>query len=317
MSLSTRSTAPTIYPGHGVWTIAVDAARRFAADRCTTLAASIGFYSAFSLAPTLLIVLTVAGWFFGEPAARGRLFAQIHDFLGNDAAGAMQAVVEGAHRAQGGGVAALLSTLLLVVGASATFSSLNTALDVVFGAEPREGVAGLALLLRARLVSFALVLGVGFLLVVSLVLDAAISYVGHQMFAGATWIVAAQIGQTVFSIVVLSAAFTAMLRWLPDAHVPMRAATRGAVVAAVLFSVGRRLFGLYLAHAGTANSFGAAGSLAVLMMWLYFSAAVFLLGAEIAAAVRGSTRGDTRGDNLNKTNDPDRQQHPVSKSGAR
>jgi membrane protein len=265
--------------------VAATALKQFFADRCTTLAASIGFYSAFSLAPTLLIVLTVAGWFFGETAARGKLFAQVHDILGNDAAGAMQAVVENAHRASGGGLAAVLSTVLLVAGASATFSSLNTALDVVFAAKPKAGVAGFALLVRARLISFGLVLGVGFLLVVSLVLDTAIIYLGQRVFGESPLVIAAQVAQTLFGIVVLSAAFTAMLRWLPDAHVPLRHAMTGAIVSAVLFTVGRRLFGLYLAHAGTANSFGAAGSLAVLMMWLYFSAAVFLLGAEIAAAM--------------------------------
>ncbi|QQC65967.1 YihY/virulence factor BrkB family protein [Paraburkholderia ginsengisoli] len=265
--------------------VAVTAVRQFIADRCTTLSASIGFYAAFSLAPTLLIVLTVAGWFFGETAARGKLFAQVHDILGTEAAGAMQAVVENAHHASGGGLAAVLSTLLLVVGASATFSSLNTALDVIFAAKPQSGVAGLALIVRARLISFGLVLGVGFLLVVSLVLDTAITYVGQRIFGESPLVIAAQIAQTVLGIIVLSAAFTAMLRWLPDVHVPFRHALAGGIVSAVFFTVGRRLFGLYLAHAGTANSFGAAGSLAVLMMWLYFSAAVFLLGAEIAAAM--------------------------------
>jgi membrane protein len=285
VSESTRAhAAPRGHIGDAAGVV-MAAVRQFFADRCTTLSASIGFYSAFSLAPTLLIVLTVAGWFLGETAARGKLFAQVHDILGNDAAGAMQAVVENAHRASGGGLAAVLSTVLLMIGASATFSSLNTALDVVFAAKPKAGVAGLALLVRARLISFGLVLGVGFLLVVSLVLDAAISYVGHQVFGDSPLVMAAQITQSVFGIVVLSAAFTAMLRWLPDAHVPFRHAMTGAIVSAVLFTLGRRLFGLYLAHAGTANSYGAAGSLAVLMMWLYFSAAVFLLGAEIAAAM--------------------------------
>ncbi|WP_454828715.1 YihY/virulence factor BrkB family protein [Paraburkholderia xenovorans] len=284
---SIRPEAPARRRSGSIFHIAVEAVSRFASDRCTTLAASISFYAAFSLAPTLLIVLTVTGWFFGEAAARGKLFAQVHDILGNDAAGAMQAVVESAHRASGGGLAALLSIVLLVIGASATFSSLNTALDVVFAAKPKAGLAGLALLVRARLISFGLVLGVGFLLVVSLVLDTAITFVGQRLFGESPLVIAAQIAQTVFGIVVLSAAFTAMLRWLPDTHVPFRHAMTGAIVSAVLFSVGRRIFGLYLAHAGTANSFGAAGSLAVLMMWLYFSAAVFLLGAEVASAMDG------------------------------
>src|ERR1044072_891006 len=110
--------------------VALTALKRFSSDRCTTLAASIGFYSAFSLAPTLLIVLTVAGWFFGESAASGRLFAQVRDVMGKDAAMAMQTIVEHAHRASGGGLAALVSTGPLIVGRSGTFSSLDTGFAV-------------------------------------------------------------------------------------------------------------------------------------------------------------------------------------------
>lgn len=144
---------------------------KFSDDRCSMMGASIGFFSAFSLAPTLLIVLAVTGWFFGPDAAKGRLFDQVKGVLGNDAASAMQSLVEHAHRASGSGIAAALSIVLVAVGASATFSSLNTALDVVFGAHSPKGIAGLALLLRARLISFGMVMGLAFLLVVSLVLD--------------------------------------------------------------------------------------------------------------------------------------------------
>lgn len=257
----------------------------FVSDRCATLGASIAFYSAFSLAPTLLIVLAVTGWFFGADAARGRLFGQIKDITGPEAAAAMQDIVAHAHRASGGGVAAALSIVLLVVGASATFSSLNTALDIVFKVESRKGISGLALLLRARLVSFGLVMGFGFLLVVSLVLDAAIQTVGRFVLGSITLTVAAAIAQSIFGLVVMTAGFGALIKWLPDVHVRLVPALIGGFVSSVLFSVGRHLFGLYLAHAGTAGSFGAAGSLAVLMMWLYLSAAVFLLGAEVTGVL--------------------------------
>jgi membrane protein len=136
--------------------VARGAVTGFLSDRCTTLGASIVFYSAFSLAPTLLIVLAVVGWFFGKDAAQGRLFAQIKDITGPEAAGAMQAMVEHAHRSSGSGIAAAVSVVLLLIGASATFSSLNTALDIVFKVEAPKGVSGFALLLRARLVSLAL-----------------------------------------------------------------------------------------------------------------------------------------------------------------
>jgi membrane protein len=267
-----------------------NAISKFSSDRCPMMGASIGFYSAFSLAPTLLIVLAVAGWFFGEDAARGRLFDQVKGILGNDAASAMQAMVQHAHRASGGGIAAVLSLILLAVGASATFSSLNTALDVVFGAESSKGIAGFALLLRTRLISFGLVMGLGFLLVVSLVLDAALQFAGHAMFGDSKLVIVAATGQSVFGLLILTIGLSALIKWLPDTRVRFRHAFAGGLTAAVLFTVGRHLFGLYLAHAGTANSFGAAGSLAVLMMWLYFSAVVFLFGSEIAATLRQATQ---------------------------
>jgi len=272
----------------GLIQIARGAVTGFLSDRCTTLGASIAFYSAFSLAPTLLIVLAVVGWFFGKDAAEGRLFAQIKDITGPEAAGAMQAMVEHAHRSSGSGIAAAVSVVLLLVGASATFSSLNTALDEVFKVESRKGISGLALLLRARLVSFGLVMGFGFLLVVSLVLDTAIQTVGHSVLGSITMTVVAAVAQTIFGLVAMTAGFGVFIKWLPDVRVRFKSALIGGAVAAVLFSVGRHLFGLYLAHARTAGSFGAAGSLAVLMMWLYFSATVFLIGAEVTAILEPS-----------------------------
>jgi membrane protein len=272
----------------GFFQVARGAVAGFLADRCTTLGASIAFYSAFSLAPTLLIVLAVVGWFFGKDAAQGRLFEQIKGITGPEAAGAMQAMVEHAHRASGSGIAAAVSVVLLLVGASATFSSLNTALDIVFKVESPKGISGFALLLRARLVSFGFVMGFGFLLAVSLVLDTAIQTVGHAVLGSITMTVIAVVAQTIFGLVVMAAGFGALIKWLPDVHVGFKNALVGGAVAAVLFSVGRHLFGLYLTHAGTAGSFGAAGSLAVLMMWLYFSAAVFLIGAEVTAILEPS-----------------------------
>jgi len=269
----------------GIVTLAKDVVGRFSADRCAMMGASIAFYSAFSLAPTLLIVLAVVGWFFGHDAAQGRLFGQVKDILGTDAASAIQTIVEHAHYSGGSGIAAALSVVLLAVGASATFSSLNTALDVVFDAKSPKGIAGVALLLRARLVSLGLVMGLAFLLVVSLVLDAALQTVGHALFGSAALTIVADIAQSLFALVILTVGLGALIKWLPDTHLAIRPALVGGFIAALLFTIGRHLFGLYIAHAGTAGAFGAAGSLAVLMMWLYFCAAVFLLGAEVAAAL--------------------------------
>ena len=141
----------------------------------------------------------------------------------------------------------------------------------------------MAWLVRARLISLGLVMGIAFLLVVSLVLDTAIQAFGQRLFGSTALTVLASVAQAVLGIAVLTVGLAALIKWLPDTHVPMKPAVIGGLVAAVLFTAGRQLFGLYLVHAGTAGSFGAAGSLAVLMMWLYFCAAVLLFGAEIVA----------------------------------
>ena len=262
----------------------------FSSHRCTTLAASIGFYSAFSLAPTLLMVLSIAGFFYGKDTASGEFFAQSKSLIGADAARAMQTIVESAHHTNASGMAAFLSLGLLIVGASATFTSLNTALDIVFDAEPPSGLRSITLLLRARLLSFGFTMGLGFLLVISLVLDTGIQYAEKLMFGDAPLVLAVDLLQASLGLVFLAIVFSLLIRWLPDVHVRHRDAMVGGVCAAVLFSIGRRAFSVYLVHAGTSNAYGAAGSLAVLMMWLYFSAIIFLFGAEMSASYMATRR---------------------------
>lgn len=285
--------------------LAVKAIKKFSADQCTTLSASIAFYSAFSLAPMLLMVIAVISWFLGAEAARGQLYGRIHGFLGDDAAAAIQSIVEHAHQNGGGGFAAIMSVVLLIIGASATFSSLNTALDVVFPTPPKQKASSIAVMVRVRLISFGLVLGVAFLLIVSLVLDTVVSFIGNMVWGNSPFVVIGDIVQLLLSLVVLGCAFAALLKLLPDAHVQWRHAFLGGGVAALLFSGGKKLFAMYLAHAGTASAFGAAGSLAVLLMWLYFSSAVLLVGAEFAA-VRGGF-GKTEGEAEGKSESGDEQ----------
>ncbi|AOI72947.1 ribonuclease [Burkholderia ubonensis] len=268
---------------------ALNAFRRFSSDRCTTMAASIAFYSAFSLAPMLVMVIAVAGWFYGDDAARGLVFQQAHQLIGNDAAASVQTIVQNAHRSGNrGGLAALISFGALVLGASATFSSLSSALSVIWPATGSRWSSVLGLV-RVRLISFGLVLGVAFLLIVSLVLDTAITFVGAWLWGDSPYVVITDLLQFLVGIAVLAGAFATLMKFLPDARVAWHDAAIGGTVSAILFSGGKKLFALYLAHAGTASAFGAAGSFAVLLMWLYFSAAVLLLGAEFAAA-RGAVR---------------------------
>jgi membrane protein len=150
------------------------------------------------------------------------------------------------------------------------------------------------MLVRARVVSFALGLGLGFLLVVSLVLEAAIEAAGTAIFGSGALSVFATLAQSAIGLIILGLGLTALIKWLPDTHVRTRDAAVGGLIAAILFTIGRHLFTLYLAHAGTAGSFGAAGSLAVLMMWLYFCAVVFLFGSEVTAVLVASRREPAR-----------------------
>ncbi|CAL8481549.1 YihY/virulence factor BrkB family protein [Caballeronia sp. S22] len=281
-------TSPSFISRASAWPVRMF--KRFSSDRCAPMAASIAFYSAFSLAPTLVMVIAVAGLVFGAEAAQGQLFGQISGMLGKEAAASVQAIVEHAHQSSGGGLAALISFALLAVGASATFSSLNTALSIIWPSEDKSK-SGVTTLVKVRLISFGLVMGVAFLLIISLVLDTAVQAAGKWAFGASPLVVLTDVAQFVIALLILSCAFAALLKYLPDGHVPWRDALVGGSIAAVLFSVGKKLFALYLTHAGTASAFGAAGSLAVLLMWLYFAAAVLLLGAE-AAASRVEQRGE-------------------------
>lgn len=265
-----------------------DAASRWNADRNTTQAAALAFYTAFSLAPTLVIVIAVAGAVFGREAAEGRLYAEIAALMGRDGASIIQTMVANAWKADNGGAVAFASIGAIVLGASATFSQLHLALNQVWDIREPDTplLRDLINMLRLRLMSFGLVMGMGFLLLVLLVLDAALGFLLDLVWGSretSYWLLT--LLQTLMALALMSLAFAVLIRELPDRRPRWREVLQGGLVAALLFSLGKHLFGLYLAKAGTADTFGAAGSLAVILMWLYFSAAVFLFGAQVAAAL--------------------------------
>jgi membrane protein len=272
-----------------------EAVKCFVEDRFSTLSAGIAFYAAFSLTPMLVMVIAVAGWFFGPEQIRGQIYQDVHLMIGNDAAAAVQTIVANAHtHSDTGGFAAIASIIALIIGASATFSSLHTALSMIWPTAPSSGgVSSVVALVKVRLVSFGLVLGVAFLAIVSLVLDTVITFIGERLWGSWTYFVVSALMQLGLDFLVLALSFAALLKFLPDARVLWRDAITGGGVAAVLFIAGKKLFAIYLAHASFANAFGAAGSLAALLMWLYFSTAVLLFGAQFAAA-RGRRRASRK-----------------------
>lgn len=246
--------------------------------------ASIAFFAAFSLAPTLVIIIAVASIFFGADAVQGRLFGEIAGVVGEDAARGLEAIVANAWHADIATTTAIVSGVGVLIGASATFSSLHTALNVIWPAPIVSTRDNILSILRVRAISFGLVLGAGLLIVALLVLDALVVLVGRWLLGtnGPSYELAA-LGQRAISLAMMMLAFSVLLKFLPSKRMKWRDALLGAMTAAVLFEAGKRLFAFYLQHAGMVNTFGAAGSLAIILMWLYYSAAVFLLGAEVSA----------------------------------
>ncbi|GAC1620707.1 MAG: YihY/virulence factor BrkB family protein [Nevskia sp.] len=279
------------------WQALCSAGPAWITDSCGTMAAAIAFYASFSLAPTLVIVIAVAGFAFGAEAVQGRLFAEIAGLTGPDGAAVIQTMVANAWKSDRNGWTAVVSVAATVIGASATFAQLHDTVNQIWrapGTAPattsRPLMLGLKRLLRVRLMSFGLVIGIGFLLLVLLVLDTGMTLAIEWLW-GADSVL--HLAQQATVLLMLSAVFAALLRLLPDHHPRWQDVFGGAIVAAVLFTAGKSLFGLYLARAGTANAFGAAGSLAVVLMWLFYSAAVFLFGAEYAAALTRLAAGKT------------------------
>jgi membrane protein len=264
---------------------AARAGLRWIDERCPRMAAAVAFFSAFSLAPTLVIVVAIGGAFFGPEAVRGQLVGELRGLLGEEGARAVQGLVESAWLAEAGGAKTALSVATLLVGASATFAELSDDVAQLWRSPPRPGASAIGVFVRVRLLSLGLVIGVGFLLVVSLVFDTLVRSLQDVMWppGEAARVLMALVNQA-GSLLLLGATFGLLMRWMPSTRVRWREVVLGASVSAVLFTLGKSLFGLYLARAGTADAFGAAGSLAVLLMWLFYSASVFLYGVAFARA---------------------------------
>lgn len=269
--------------------------RAWSEDRCMPESAAVGFFAAFSISPMLLVVIAVAGYFFGPEAVQGRLYSEIESMIGKEGAVAVQAMVASAWKAGDSGWLGLASVFAVIIGASATFAQLTSAVNWIWRAPAKKGAV--ATLIKVRLLSFGLVLGTAFLMIVMLIVDAALVVAGNALMSDRDLAASVmKVTQHTLTFLVLFGAFSVLLKVLPDVHVRWRDAGLGALVATVLFSIGKHFLALYLAHAGTASAFGAAGSLVVLMMWLFFSAGVFLLGAEAAAHGLPKSRDpDTRG----------------------
>lgn len=273
-----------------LWHLLRDSALAFIEDDALSRGAAISFYTVTSLGPVLFIVVAIGGLAFGEDAARGAVTAQLTGLIGKESAALVQAALQGASSRTESIVASIVGAVTLLVTASGVFGEMQAALNVVWRTEPRA--ITVSRLVRARIVSLGLVAALGFLLLVSLVISAALAVIGawvNARLAFGTLMLGAL--NAVVSYLLIAVLFAAIYKVLPDTRLAWRDVVVGALLTALLFNIGKALIALYLARSAIASSYGAAGALIILLLWIYYSAQIFLFGAELTkvyAAWRGT-----------------------------
>lgn len=267
------------------WPLLRDAANAWVDDRAASMGAALAYYTLFSIAPLLLIVIAVAGMVFGETAARGEIIAELSGLLGVEAATAVQALLESANRPAAGLLATAFGLGALLVGATTVFGELQSALDYIWRAPPRPPAQSVWGWLLVRLLSLGMILAIGFLLIVSLLASAGLAalqrwWAPMLSHADVVNVGLAQAVEFAASFCTITVAFALIYKLMPRVPVAWRDVGVGAVVTALLFTTGKSLIGAYIGASGVASPFGAAGSLVALMIWVYWSAQIFLFGAE-------------------------------------
>jgi membrane protein len=249
-------------------------------DGAPRLAASLAYYTLLSTAPLCILTVSIVGFFFGAEAARGQLADRMVEVTGPEAAAAIQGVIQNAHQSDAGVVSTVAGLLLLLVGASGAFGELQTALNLMWGVKPKPG-RGVYGFVRDRFLSFTMVLGVAFILLVSLVISAALAALGRVLSSSLPggeflW----QGVNFLFSFAVITGLFAMIFKVIPDADIRWRDVGVGAAVTALLFTVGKLLLGLYLGKSTVASTYGAAGSIVAFVVWVYYASQILFVGAE-------------------------------------
>lgn len=264
-----------------LWRLLRQTAQSWLDDYAPSMGAALAYYTLFSLAPLLLIVISVAGLIFGEDAAHGEITYQLRSLMGDAGASAVQDLLASVRQPAEGSVATAVGLLLLLVGATTVFAELQDALDRIWRVPARIRTKGWLALVRARLLSFGMILAIGFLLSVSLVVSAVLALLGkwvEPLFGG--WYVVGATANAIGSFLLVAAMFALIYKVLPRVRVQWKDVWTGAVFTALLFTFGKLLIGLYISRFGVISGFGAAGSLVIVLLWVYYSAQVFLFGAE-------------------------------------
>jgi membrane protein len=275
-----------------LWSLLRETFAEWQRDKVSRLAAALAYYTTFSLAPVLVIVIAVASFLFEQRTVQTQVINQLQGLLGQNGADLVEEMLTSAQTQEGGLGASLISVVLLIVGASGLFIQLQDALNTVWNVAPKPD-AGIWVLVRDRLLSFGMVLVIGFLLLVSLLLSAGLSAVSTLFGeAIASWALGWQLLNTAVSFGVITLLFGLIYKILPDAKIAWKDVWIGAAITALLFTLGKTAIGIYLGNSGVTSAYGAAGSFVVLLLWIYYSAQILLFGAEFTQVYAKRFGGD-------------------------
>jgi membrane protein len=269
-----RTTVKTFYG------LLQQAAGDWMSDNAPRLGAALAYYTVFSISPLMIIVVAIAGLWFGHEAARQQIFDQLSGLIGHQGAEAVQRVLANAHRPETGVFATLVAVITLLIGSTGVFVELQDALNTIWGVKAKSSKGWVSFVWN-RVISFAMVLAIGFLLLVSLLLSAALAALGKYLGHFAPDIqLAWQVMNFLLSFGVITLLFALMFKFLPDVRIAWKDVWIGALITSFLFTLGKFLLGLYLGRTGVASTYGAAGSLVVVLVWVYYSAQILFFGAE-------------------------------------
>jgi membrane protein len=266
------------------WPLLKDTAKKWLEDDLLQYGAALAYYTVFALAPILFIAISIAGLIFGRDAVQGRLVGEIQGLIGPQGAEAVQAMLANIWRTGHGTLATIVGVVTLLLGASGVFGQLQSTLNRIWEVTPKPNL-GIWGFLRARFLSFGMVLGVGFLLLVSLIVSAILSGVSAYAIGLVPGLkVLFEVLNFVVSFAIVTLLFAMIFRYLPDAHVSWEDVWAGSIATSLLFSIGRFLIGLYLGRSSVTSAYGAAGSLVVILLWTYYSSQILFFGAEFTRA---------------------------------
>ncbi|MBK8983016.1 MAG: YihY/virulence factor BrkB family protein [Ignavibacteria bacterium] len=291
-----------------VWKLLVETANQFIDDKGLKMAAALSYYAAFSLGPLLMIVISIAGIFFGEEAARGEISRQITYLVGPDSAEMIQTIIKGASNKTSGIIAGIVGIIFLVLGSVGVFIELQESLNIIWGVElkPGRGIWGF---IKNRLISFSMVVATGFLMMVSLLINSLIYLLYNFLNDYFEHILpASEAINIITSFIIITLMFAMIFKYLPDVLISWKYVWFGAVITSLLFAIGKYFIGLYLGNSSYTSSYGAAASLMIMFIWIYYSGIILFFGAEFTQVYRNrfastELKPDTDGIKITKVSD--------------